>query len=399
MKYLLILSLAYASLGCVSAFAEISATEDPASDERDFDLPGSGTDILDNSLTLDDVDFVGNPFKNLVSKWPEDLVIAPVPAYSPQLGWNLTLGGGYFLHLGDEDSETAPSAIGGFVMGAENGSYAYGAGANLHLLDDRFRLKFGAAYIDVRYQFYGVGNEQNELGIQADLLQDGPMYFATGSWRVWKKLYLGLGYMNGDIDTRLRFSLPESPFFDPTLSLNVAAITIPIEIDTRDHEQFPRDGWLAKLKGTLYRESVGSDFEAESIKLTANRYIPVRDQDVLAFRVVVQSTSENTPFFLKSSFGGSTDLRGYPSGRYRDRMMVAMQTEYRWRFNDRWILTGFAGIGEVADSFSNFGKNILPAGGIGARFVLSEKHQVSLSADLAVGNDGAEFYFGVGEAF
>ena len=399
MRLPLTLSIACALLSCISAVAETTATEDTGSDERDLDLPGPEVDILDNNLNLDDVDSLGNPFKKLVANWPEDLVIAPVPAYSPQLGWNLTLAGGYFLQLGDEDSGTPPSAVVGFVMGAENGSYAYGTGANLHLLEDRFRLKFGAAYMDVRYQFYGIGNEQNDLGIGVDLLQDGPVYFATGSWRIWKKLYLGLGFMNGDIDTRPRFTLPESPFFDPTLSLNFAAINIPIEVDTRDHERFPRDGWLVKLKGTLYRESVGSDFEAESVKLTVNRYLPVRDQDVLALRVVVRAASEDIPFFLKSSFGGDKDLRGYPSGRYRDRMMYAMQAEYRWQFEDRWILTGFAGFGEVADSFSNFGKNILPAGGVGARYVLSEKHRVSLSADLAVGNDGAEFYFGVGEAF
>jgi outer membrane translocation and assembly module TamA len=114
---------------------------------------------------------------------------------------------------------------------------------------------------------------------------------------------------------------------------------------------------------------------------------------------MVKDTSESTPFFLKSSFGGASDLRGYPSGRYRDRMMYAMQAEYRWQIRDRWILTGFAGVGEVAERFSNFGEHFLPAAGVGARYVLSEKHRVSLSTDLAVGNDGVEFYFGVGEAF
>jgi outer membrane translocation and assembly module TamA len=172
-----------------------------------------------------------------------------------------------------------------------------------------------------------------------------------------------------------------------------------MEIDSRDHEQFPRDGWLVKAKTMLYRESVGSDFEAETAKLIINHYRPMRDQDVLATRFVIKGASEDTPFFLMSSFGGSEDLRGYPSGRYRDQMMYAVQTEYRWHVKDRWIMTGFVGFGEVAEKLSNFGSNFLPAGGIGARFVLSEKHRVSLSADLAVGNDGAEFYFGVGEAF
>ena len=60
---------------------------------------------------------------------------------------------------------------------------------------------------------------------------------------------------------------------------------------------------------------------------------------------------------------------------------------------------GFAGFGEVAPDFGGFGEEFLPAGGAGLRFVLSEKHRMSLSADIAVGKHGAEFYVGVGEAF
>ena len=110
-------------------------------------------------------------------------------------------------------------------------------------------------------------------------------------------------------------------------------------------------------------------------------------------------TGDDAPFFVLSTFGGSTDLRGYPGGRYRDRMMYALQSEYRWHVSDKWILTGFAGFGEVADKASDFGEDFLPAAGVGARFVISQKHRVALSADVGVGNDGAEFYFGVGEAF
>jgi len=399
MNFQHVLPLAFAMLAGVSVFAETEVTDEAMNENRNLDLSTVGVDLLSDNLDLADADVLGSPLKKLSAKWPEDLIIAPIPAYSPQLGWNLTLGGGYFFEPDDKNSKSPPSVIGGFVMGAENGSYAYGGGANLHLLNDKFRLKFGAAYIDVRYQFYGLGNEQNESGLRLDLLQSGPMYFASGSWRVWKKLYLGLGYLSGEIDTGLEFTLPERPFFEPTLKLDLAAITIPIEIDSRDHEQFPRDGWLIKARGIFYRESVGSDFEAETFKFTANRYLPMRDQDVLALRMIVKGASEDTPFFLKSTFGGSTDLRGYPSGRYRDRMMYAMQTEYRWHLKDRWILTGFAGVGEVTDSFSNIGENFLPAAGVGARYLLSVKHKVSLSADVAVGNDGTEFYFGVGEAF
>jgi len=374
---------------------------------QDFELAGADVAGLDgdgglelsdvNFLELSDVNFVGNPSKDWFNNWPEDLVIAPIPGRSPQMGWKLTLAGGYFLESPGEDSDASPSVLGGFVMIAENGSYAYGAGANLHLLDDNLRVKVGGGFADVRYRFYGIGNNDIDLGV--DILQEGPLYFASGMWRVWNKLYLGLGYLQGDIDTRLRISLPDSPFFDPTLNIDMVALTFPIEFDSRDHEQFPRSGWFVSGRAALYRESLGSDFDAETFKLAVNNYRPMGEQNVLALRGILRSTSGEAPFFLLSTFGGSTDLRGYPSGRYRDEMMYALQGEYRWQRSDRWIFTGFAGFGEVADSFSRFGRDLLPAAGIGARFVLSQKHRVGLSADIAVGKDGTEFYFGVGEAF
>jgi hemolysin activation/secretion protein len=149
----------------------------------------------------------------------------------------------------------------------------------------------------------------------------------------------------------------------------------------------------------LYRKDAGSDFDAETFMISANRYIPMRENDVLAFRGYFRTTSGSAPFFIKSTFGGSTDLRGYPSGRYRDNMMYAIQGEYRWAVNNKWILTGFAGVGEVAGDVSEFGRNFLPAAGLGARFVVSQKHRVSLSFDVAQGKHGTEYYFGVGEAF
>ena len=374
---------------------------EPADAGIDFDLPSGelGGIAGDNAFNLEDVDFVGNPGKSLSEKWPEDLVVAPIPGYSPQLGWNLVLAGGYFLGGKQEETGTPPSVIGGFGMFAENGSYAYGAGANLHLLEDKLRITAGAGYGDIRYRFYGIGNASNDLGFSFDILQEMPLYFATASWNVWSKLYVGIGYLGGEVESRLRIIPPELPFLDPALKVDIGAINIPIQYDSRDHEQFPRNGWLINGRTKLHRKSAGSSFDAETFKLAINHYRPVRDQDVLAFRAMFRGTNGDAPFFLLSTFGGSTDLRGYPSGRYRDRMMYALQSEYRWHFNNSWIFTGFAGFGEVAESFGDMGENFLPAAGVGARFVISQKHRIGLSMDIAQGKDGTEFYFGVGEAF
>jgi outer membrane protein assembly factor BamA len=376
-----------------------SAAQDAGAD---FELPAAeiGNAIGDGGVAFVDSDFEGNALSRFAERWPDDLVIAPVPGRSPQVGWSLALGGGYFLESKNEDSDVAPSVLGGFGWYAENGSYAYGAGGNLHLLDDDLRVKFGAGYLDVRYRFYGVGNDENRPGISLDILQEAPMYFASAQYRVWRKLYVGLGYITGTVDTRPKVVLDPPPFsFASLLSLDIGAIIIPVVWDSRDHEQFPRNGWMITGRTMLYRENAGGDFDAETFMINANRYVPVRETDVLAFRAYFRTTSGNAPFFIMSTFGGSTDLRGYPSGRYRDKMMYALQGEYRWAVNDRWILTGFGGFGEVAPNLGEFGKNFLPAAGVGARFIVSQKHRVSLSFDVAHGKDGTEYYFGVGEAF
>ena len=373
---------------------ETGSTEEPGDQPRVLDIvppkPDLGFDLVAPSE---------DGIKKLFNSWPEDLVVAPIPGRSPTFGWNLAVGGGYFMESSDPDSESHPSAVGGFAWFAENGSYAYGAGAKLRFRDDLFRLKVGAAYFDLRYRYYGIG-DANDLGISVDILQDGPSYFATGSWRVWKKLYLGLGYLGGSVDSRARFEIEEpNPNFDPTLSVDIGGIVLPVEWDSRDHEQFPTSGWLVNARSVLYRKDAGSSFDAGTYMVAANHYRSVHKNNVVALRAYARSTDGDAPFFLLSTFGGQKDLRGYPSGRYRDRMMYAVQGEYRWQFSDRWIFTGFAGFGEVAESFGDMGEDFLPAAGLGVRFVLSTKHDVGLAADIAVGDDGAEFYFGVGESF
>jgi hypothetical protein len=371
-------------------------------DEDSLDIPAPDVEELGSvvDIGVDDAPFTGNPLGSLVANWPPDLVVAPIPGRSPQMGWNLALAAGYFLTPKEEKSDVPPSVIGAYGFFAENGSNVYGAGVKLNLLDDRLRVTAGGGFADVRYRFYGIGRQQGDRGLGLDILQEGPAYFAKARWRLFGRFYAGLGYLGGHLDTRLRI-VPEDPrqFFDPTLGLDVGAVSIPLEIDSRDHEYFPRSGWLWKAEARFYRDALGSDFDTETFKISANHYLPIRETDVLATRLVFRATGEDAPFFILSSFGGSTDLRGYPGGRYRDRMMYALQSEYRWQVSDHWILTGFAGFGEVANSVSDFGKDLLPAAGVGARFVISEKHRVALSADIAVGNDGTEFYFGVGEAF
>ena len=73
----------------------------------DAEWPGSelGNTIGDGGVEFSDSDFEGNALSRFAERWPDDLVIAPVPGRSPQVGWSLALAGGYFLEDRDEDSD------------------------------------------------------------------------------------------------------------------------------------------------------------------------------------------------------------------------------------------------------------------------------------------------------
>ena len=199
--------------------------------EDDFELAAEemADAMSDGGFELDDAKFAGNPMQRLFKRWPDDLVVAPIPGRSPQLGFQLTVVGGYFLGERDEAAGKRPSAIGGFAMASDNGSYAFGAGANLRFFDDRLRVQAGAGYADIRYKFYGFGDFVGDSGINIEIEQEAPLYFANAKWRFWNKLYAGIGFVRGDVETRTRVPLPPDWPVDlaPSFNVDLGALWVP----------------------------------------------------------------------------------------------------------------------------------------------------------------------------
>lgn len=385
-------------LARVGLFSLVLLATNQATGQPEIEHPIPET--TDHPMELEATGIRGNPARTVAEGWPEDLVVAPVPGRSPELGWKLALGLGYFFDTQKQREDDPSSLVGIVAMGAENGSHAYGAGGSFHLLEDKLRLVSMLGEFKYNYRFWGIGNDAGDAGRSLDLSQRGTLFYTSALYELGYNIYTGLGYLGGQSDIRFQpGAFPVDGLPGPEVDIELGALELPLKFDNRDQLYFPRQGSLISTNLHLYREDMGSDFDAEIFSLAANHYIPIRERDVLALRAYYRSASGNAPFFLLSSFGGKSDLRGYDVGRYRDNDMYAIQGEYRWHASDSWVFTGFVGVGEVAGHPDDFFENYLPAAGVGTRFILSKKHQVSLSADLSVGKNGTQFYFGVGEAF
>ena len=170
--------------------------------------------------------------------------------------------------------------------------------------------------------------------------------------------------------------------------------------DTRDSQFFPRQGQLLELSLDLHLESLGDSFDYVGGKLAWNQYIGLTPRQVLAFREIVNLVSTNAPFYALPRLGQGSDIRGFKAGEYQDNILLAAQAEYRLQILAWLGAVAFLGVGEVEPDLGSLSfRDLLLAGGVGARVTVAKANHVNARADVAFSKQGVSFYFAVGEAF
>jgi outer membrane protein assembly factor BamA len=184
--------------------------------------------------------------------------------------------------------------------------------------------------------------------------------------------------------------------------MEVFAPGLQAEVDSRDDDYWPTHGTLMRAKTWFFVHALGGDRAFQRYLLNWSWYAPVRgEQLVLAANLNACGTGGNAPFWALCAVGfGRGGLRGYTQGRYRDTVMTTEQAELRYHSAGRFGAVAFVGFGHVAPTFSDiFNAKVLPAGGLGARYQLTQKYPMHMRFDYAWGRDGPLFYFSVAEAF
>jgi len=330
-------------------------------------------------------------------------LVAPVPFRNTQLGWGLMLMGG-LIHRFDADTTIKPSTgmVGGFYT--ENGSWGVMAVENAKLAGDRWRLRVMLGHPDIRYDYFGTGEAAGEAGRSVGIQQNINMAQMAALRRVSHGVYVGATalYMGASIAVRDTTGLGLPPQAADTVHVQLFAPGLQGEVDTRDDDYWPVRGTLVRLKAAFFVNALGGDRSFQRYLLNWSWYAPVRgEQLVVATNVNGCAAGGDAPFWALCSIGaGRGGLRGYTQGRYRDTVMTTEQAELRYHSAGRFGATAFAGMGQIAPTFGDiFSAKVLPAGGLGARFQLTQKYPMHVRFDYSWGRDGGLFYFGVGEAY
>jgi Omp85 superfamily domain len=331
----------------------------------------------------------------------EGLKLAPIPMVQPvtQQGGGLAIVDQYHLHANNRSSSSSSTAVGGFITG--NRSWGAGAAQKFFFDQDRWRAVMAGTYVDVKYNYYGIGTAAGDAGESVLLHQK-----ALGA--LGEMLYRFHGWWYGGARYRFlstRSSFRPNPIFDPRipseqLDVNVATLGPRITRDTRSELDYPRDGSLFDLQLGFSGQTTGGDLNYQTYDLSYSKYFSVGSSGVFAVRGAACLVGGNVPFFAECLLTASENLRGYRASRYRDRAMLASQGEYRWEAWKNLGFVAFGGLGQVGPRFGDFSfDNVLPGGGVGARYKITKESHVNLRFDYAWGKNSHETYFFIGEAF
>jgi outer membrane translocation and assembly module TamA len=170
--------------------------------------------------------------------------------------------------------------------------------------------------------------------------------------------------------------------------------------DSRDNIFYPSKGIYIKLKTLFYMKAIASDYDFNWYVADIRKYIGLRNQQIFAIQFFGSFVSDRTPFYEFPLLGGGQIMRGYFQGRYRDKLYMAGQAEYRRHLWRRFGMVAFAGAGDVSEKFRGFQiREFKTSLGFGLRFLFNKEENVNIRMDIGFGKDTNGIYFGVEEAF
>jgi hypothetical protein len=328
-------------------------------------------------------------------------ILAPIPINSPAFGAGLVLVAGYVFSLEKNDTVSPKSVIGGVAAFTNNGSRGAAFAGRLYFSQNRYQTTFAAGKGRANYRFFGPGRVPGQPALSVMIRQSGQFVFGEFMRNVWKNVFIGPRYQYRKLTAR-QDETNEGGFQIPSIDLQstTAAIGFHIQRDVRDSTFYPRRGSLFDIKADFFAKPLGSNRDYQTYGVSYNGYRSIGDREVIAYRGVVCSVSDNTPFFDLCLYGARSDIRGYTAGEFQDHRMFAFQAEYRRELFWRLGAVAFGGFGGIARHWDEFRSDkLLPGGGIGLRFKLDKANHINYRIDLGFGRAGNTLSFSISEAF
>ncbi len=270
-----------------------------------------------------------------------------------------------------------------------------GIGQQLYFKQDTWRMRAFLVKGDANFQYFN-GDANNNAGHYVDYSNDVEMVMGQMQRKIWKRIYAGF---YGEYNNTQTYFSAEADSVDERKLSNIGYV---ISQDSRDDIQFPTKGIFMNFKSQFYRDWTGSDNDFDRYQINYTQFFDLlKDKrHILVARASLDIATGDVPFQAQGIVGRD-DLRGYSQGQFRGNQVYAIQSEYRWMFNNsRFGMVGFLGIASAVESFSDiFHTNLLPGGGAGVRYRMIPSMKINIGVDVGFGKDDYSLTFRIGETF
>ena len=334
-------------------------------------------------------------------------IAVPAVGYAQETGLEFGIAGVYNFYLNKTDTAIRTSNI-TFI-----GTFTTQRQTNLKLesdiwtTDNQYHYTGELRFRNFPFHFFGIGNLTNESDKDVLLMQLVRLRF-EGERRLAPNYYTGINL----IYERFRFSDREPDGIFQRIPPygqaggNHLLIGVSQLYDTRDLNTYTTRGVYGRIK-YAYSPGFGghTHFKGSLIDVDLRAFYPLAKKLVFGINGHYKTVAgPRVPFYVFRELGGDMMMRGYYTGRYRDRSLIAAQSELRYRFHPRIGITAFAGTGSTYhDGWKN--ARFVPSYGGGLRYFFDLEHNSSVRLDYGVGEQRpgekrqGGFYLSLSEAF
>lgn len=350
--------------------------------------------------------FIKKIFFEKDSSKRSSLLPLPLVAYAQETGLEIGFAALYSFYSDTTNHNTKVSNLYFPVSYTFKNQSRISLKTDYWLPDNTYHLTADIGYSNFPFNFYGIGN--NTISTNKDLLTQKRYHVIAGAEKaVFTNVFLGLNadyenYSFKDDQSGRLFSNTNIPGKQGGGSLFYGASLI---YDDRNTNTYTLNGLYVNLNGGLASNINQTDYNGGYLNFDFRQFNSLSKKLVLAFNGSYQfTTGSNTPFYLLQTLGNDQLMRGYYGGRFRDKYIIALQSELRYRVSDRVAMVGFGGTGTVYNTTFNL-NGLKPNYGGGLRYFFDVEKGISIRADYGVGGKPAGekrqsgFYLSLGEAF
>lgn len=331
------------------------------------------------------------------------LLIYPTLGYAPETNFEFGAAASVLFHAKNDYPKNRLSEITAFGFVTLRSQYGLWLDNAVYSDKDRWLFVGRARFQRFLLLYYGIGPdapEESPVVVNGGyhLVRQRAMRRIVPNWFAGAELdfqYLGQVDFGGEQPTR---PLPMGANGSLNLGLGIGTV-----YDSRPNMLNTRDGWFAELSWLHYSRLWGSDHAFDQYFAEIRRYKDLGQQRVFAWQLSGSVVQGGAPFNMLSLMGNESLMRGYYTGRFRDRHYYAAQVEYRFLpfpFSKRFGAAGFVGMGTVSPTLSALSvRHLRWAAGAGMRYLIFPQKDIFVRLDAGFTAEGVSFYIFTGEAF